>query len=187
MRSLTLTAKKRTQILATMFAAYGQAGDEKRLAAYSMALVDVPEELLMRACHLLLLENKFLPSVSEIVQACRELVGEATGNRTKTWAEAWAEIRHKMHTSFLYEETEWSTPEIKMAVEAYGWRNLCAAQAKDWTTVESQVRRFYDNACQRNLQKTDRDYVLKNIKGAELIGALPGQKIIGLEAGRKKT
>ena len=45
MRSLTLTANKKKQILATMFAAYGQAGDEKRLAAYGMALADVPEEL----------------------------------------------------------------------------------------------------------------------------------------------
>lgn len=167
---------ERSEILATLFAAYGQAGDAKRLAAYTMALKDIPEGLLMKACSLILYEKKFLPSVSEILQACRDLVGEVTGARTKTWAEAWKEIRDKMHSSFLYDKLEWSTPEIKMAVEAYGWRDLCAAPAKDWNTVESQVRRYYENACLRNQQKANRDYILKKIKGADLIGLLPGEK-----------
>lgn len=173
---MTSTPERRSEILATLFAAYGQAGDAKRLAAYTMALKDIPENLLMKACSLILYEKKFLPAVCEILTACRELVGEVNGNRVKTWAEAWKEIRDKMHYSFLYEKLEWSTPEIQMAVEAYGWRDLCLAPAKDWTTVESQVRRYYENACQRNLQKKNRDYVLKNIKGAELIGLLPDEK-----------
>ena len=170
------TPDRKSEILATLFSAYGQAEDAKRLAAYTMALKDIPEDVLMKACSLILYSKKFLPAVCEILEACRDLIGEVSGNRVKTWAEAWKEICDKMESISVYGKLEWSTPEIKMAVEAYGWRNLCAAPAKDWTTVESQVRRYYENACQRNLQKKNLDYVLKNIRGAELIGLLPGEK-----------
>lgn len=185
---MTLTANKRTQILATMFAAYGQAGDEKRLAAYSMALADVPEELLMRACHKLMLTKVFIPSIAEIVQACRTLVGSADDTkRERTWAEAWEEILRQVRQCGLYEKPSWSTPEIAAAVKSYGYTDLCNLNRSELQTASAQCRRFYEDACQNKNDQAVDDYVLKKITGAEMIGLMPGQNIISLEARRKKA
>ncbi len=188
MRSLTLTAnKKRTQILATMFAAYGQAGDEKRLAAYSMALADIPEDMLMRSCHKLMLEKVFLPAIAEIVQACRSLVGSVDGaKRERTWAEAWEEIKAQVKRCGHYEKPTWSTPEIAAAVKSYGYTDLCNLNRDELQTASAQCRRFYEDACKNKNDQDVNDYVLKKITGAEMIGLMPGQKVIGLEAGQKQ-
>ena len=69
--------KSRAQILGVMFGAYGQANDGKRLAAYITMLEDIPNDILMSACKKIMLENKFLPSIAEIVEASRSLVGTA--------------------------------------------------------------------------------------------------------------
>ena len=178
---------KKSQILATLFAAYGQAGDEKRLAAYTMAL-DIPEDLLMRACHKLLLESKFLPAISEIVQACRSLVGSADDKqRERTWGEAWQEIMDEVSRCGMYDRPTWSTPEIAQAVKSYGYSDLCRLDRCDLQTASAQCRRFYEDACaKKNEQKTN-DFVLKKITGAEMIGLLPDQKIISIESRRKKA
>ena len=159
-----------------MFAAYGQAGDEKRLAAYTMAL-DVPEELLMRACHKLMLENKFLPAISEIVQACRNLVGSVDDTkRERTWQEAWQEIMEQVRRCGSYDKPEWSTPEIEKTVKSYGYMDLCSLQKSELQTASAQCRRFYEDACAKKNEQSTNDFVLKRISGAEMIGMLPGQK-----------
>ena len=185
---MTLTANKKKQILATMFAAYGQAGDEKRLAAYGMALADVPEELLMRACHKLILTKVFLPSIAEIVEACRSLVGSADdAKRERTWAEAWEEILRQVRRCGMYEKPSWSTPEIAAAVKSYGYTDLCNLNRNELQTASAQCRRFYEEACQYKKDQDVNDYVLKRISGAEMIGLLPDQKIISLDTRRKKA
>lgn len=192
MRSLTSTANdnndKRRQILATMFAAYGQAGDEKRLAAYAMALKGVPERLLLKACHKLMLENKFLPAVSEILQACRSLIGSVFDNkRERTWAEAWTEIMDQVRRCGTYEKPKWSTPEIAAAVKSYGYIDLCSLQQNELQTASAQCRRFYEDACRQKNETDINNFVLKKISGAEMIGLLPDQKIISIESRRKKA
>ena len=153
-----------------MFAAYDKANNDKQLAAYSMALKDIPEELLMKACHKLLLENKFL-------QACRSLVGSADDTkRERTWAEAWKEIMEQVRTCGLYEKPKWSTPEIAAAVKSYGYTDLCGLQKDELQTASAQCRRFYEDACKKKNETDVNNFVLKRITGAEMIGLLPGEK-----------
>lgn len=185
MNWLTSTQNKRTQILATLFAAYDKANNEKQLAAYSMALKDFPEELLMRACHKLMLENKFLPAIAEIVQACRSLIGELNDSqRERTWAEAWEEIRRQVRECGRWEKPTWSTPEIAATVKSYGYGDLCELRQDELQTASAQCRRYYEEACSRKNEKNINDFVLKKISGAEMIGMLPEQKIIMIH-GRK--
>lgn len=164
--------------MATMFAAYDKANNDKQLAAYSMALKDIPEELLMKACHKLLLENKFLPAIAEIVQACRSLVGCIDENkRERTWAEAWKEIMEQVRICGLYEKPKWSTPEIAAAVKSYGYTDLCSLQKDEQQTASAQCRRFYEDACKKKNETDVNNFVLKRITGAEMIGLLPGEKM----------
>lgn len=163
--------------MATMFAAYDKANNDKQLAAYSMALKDIPEELLMKACHKLLLENKFLPAIAEIVQACRSLVGCVDDNkRERTWAEAWEEIMNQVRECGIYDKPKWSTPEIAAAVKSYGYTDLCGLQKDELQTASAQCRRFYEDACKKKNETDVNNFVLKRITGAEMIGLLPGEK-----------
>ena len=169
----------RAQILATLFAAYDKANNEKQIAAYSMALKDIPEELLMRACHKLMLEKTFLPAIAEIVQACRSLVGVVDDRkRERTWAEAWEEIMKQVKDCGIYDKPTWSTPEIAATVKAYGYVDLCHMGNDELQTASAQCRRFYEDACRSKNEHNVNDYVLKKISGAEMIGLLPDQKII---------
>jgi len=184
----TVNDDKRRQILATMFAAYGQAGDEKRLAAYTMTLRDIPEELLMRSCHKLMLELKFLPSIAEIIEAGRSLVGSVDDKRReRTWAEAWQEIMDQVSSCGMYERPKWSTPEIAQAVKSYGYSDLCRLDRSDLQTASAQCRRFYEDACRHKNETAVNKFVLKEISGAEMIGLLPDQKIISIESRRKNA
>ena len=176
---MTSTADKRTQIIATLFVSYGEAGDEKRIAAYSMALKDLPDDMLMRACHKLLLEKKFLPSVSEIIQACRSLAGALNdGQRERTWAEAWKEIQEQVKKCGLYDKPVWSTPEIATAVKAYGYSDLCNLNRDELQTASAQCRRYYEDACRQKQETAVNDFVLKKISGAQMIGLLPEKRKI---------
>ena len=191
-RLLTSTANdnndKRRQILATMFTTYGQAGDENRLAAYTMVLKGVPEQLLLKACHKLMLEKKFLPAVSEIIDACRILVGFVDDKkRERTWAEAWQEIMDQVSSCGMYERPKWSTPEIAQAVKSYGYADLCGLDRSELQTASAQCRRFYEDACRHKNEMAVNKFVLKEISGAEMIGLLPDQNIISIESRRKKA
>ena len=178
MRYLTSTiVNKKSQILATMFAAYDKAGNDKQLAAYTMALQDIPDELLFKACHKLMLEKTFLPAIAEIVQACRSLVGAVDNNqRERTWAEAWKEIQEQVKKCGLYDKPVWSTPEIAAAVKAYGYSDLCNLNRDELQTASAQCRRYYEDACRQKHDTEVNDYVLKKISGAQMIGLLPEQK-----------
>ncbi len=182
---MTSTTKK-TQILATMFTAYDKAGNEKQLAAYAMVLQDIPDQLLMKACHKLMLENKFLPAISEIVQACRSLVGETDeSKRERTWAEAWKEIMNQVRKCGTWERPVFSTPEIEAAAKAFGWSDLCQLQKTELETASAQCRRFYEDECKSKNERAVNQFVLKNISGAELIGLPPESRVAQLDERRK--
>ena len=75
------------KIIASMFACYGQGQDGVRIAAYTNMLSGIPTEILSRVCKKLILESKFLPTVADIVEASRSLIGTIDeSSRTKPWA-----------------------------------------------------------------------------------------------------
>lgn len=158
---------ERTRVIGMLFGAYGQASDGQRQAIYSKMLADIPNQVLKKAVKKIILENKFLPAISEIIEAARNLmaaVDEST--RVKSWLEAWGEIQTQMHDAFVYKKPVFSTPEIEQAAMGFGWMALCCTLEKDMPTVRAQVRQLYENACKRRAEADVNNYVLgKNTSG----------------------
>lgn len=154
-------AEKQAVIISTLFGAFGQAGDKNRIKIYLKALGDVPAVLLEKTCKKLMLESKFLPSIAEIVEVSRELIGETEeARRVKPWGEAWAEIERAMYSTPWGKRPMFSTPEIAQAAFSYGWDALQTSLAADMPTVRAQVRRMYDDACKGNKARANSLYVL---------------------------
>ena len=175
----------KTKYIASLFAAVGQSGDGARIAIYYRMLKDVPLEVLKLAIDKLILESKYLPTIAEIREALKALVEEANGTRIKTWQEAQAEIAKGITRSWFHGclgedvpddlygkpcEPKWSTPEIKAAVDSYGMDNIAMVNASDMPIVWSQLRKAYEQACQRKKEKEVNAYVLE--KGGEKLQAL---------------
>ena len=175
----------KTKYIASLFAAFGQSGDGARIAIYYRMLKDVPLKVLKLAIDKLILESKYLPTIAEIREALKALVEESNGTRIKTWQEAQAEIAKGITRSWFHGclgedvpddlygkpcEPKWSTPEIKAAVDSYGMDNIAMVNASDMPIVWSQLRKAYEQACQRKKEKEVNNYVLE--KGGEKIQAL---------------
>ena len=175
----------KTKYIASLFAAFGQSGDGARIAIYYRMLKDVPLEALKLAIDKLILESKYLPTIAEIREALKALMEETNGTRVKTWQEAQAEIAKGITRSWFHGclgedvpddlygkpcEPKWSTPEIKAAVDSYGMDNIAMVNASDMPIVWSQLRKAYEQACQRKKEKEVNTYVLE--KGGEKLQAL---------------
>lgn len=140
----------RIKALSILFGAYGQAKDADRLAIYAGMLNGIPVVLLQSAVKKLLVTNKYLPSVSEIVESCEGLIGTVDDSvRIKTWDEAWDEIAHALQSTPWGKVPTFSSPEISEAVKNFGWHDLQSCRADDLPTVRAQMRRHYESVCDR--------------------------------------
>lgn len=158
-------AEARIRIIATLFGAYGQATDGQRPSIYVKMLKDIPVNVLERACQKIILENKFLPSIAEIVEASRSLVGTADDDsRIREWNEAWSEIERAMQATPWGEYPTFSRPEIAQAVASFGWHDLQMTLAEDMPTVRAQVRRMYEDVCKRTKERGSNEYILGKSK-----------------------
>lgn len=153
------------RIIATLFGAYGQAVDGQRPSIYVKMLKDIPVNVLERACQKIILENKFLPSIAEVVEASRSLVGTADDDsRIREWDEAWAEIERAMQATPWGQYPTFSRPEIAQAVASFGWHDLQLTLAEDMPTVRAQVRRMYEDVCRRTKERGSNEYILGKSK-----------------------
>lgn len=158
-------AEARIRIIATLFGAYGQAVDGQRPSIYVKMLKDIPVNVLERACQKIILENKFLPSIAEVVEASRSLVGTADDDsRIREWDEAWAEIERAMQATPWGQYPTFSRPEIAQAVASFGWHDLQMTLAEDMPTVRAQVRRMYEDVCKRTKERGSNEYILGKSK-----------------------
>lgn len=153
--------------LTVLFGAHGQKNDTQRIAIYRMMLKDIPPKLLNMAIQKSLCENKFLPSIAELIQQCESLNSEVHQElRVKEWGEAWGEIEKAMQSTPWGKTPQFSTPEITAAVNSFGWHDLQTSLAEDMPTVRAQMRRFYEDACKRSTAKARNEYALgKNKAG----------------------
>ena len=174
---MTNDKKRKVEIITEFFALYGQAGDGERIAAYVRKFKDIPAELLQMACDQQALRSKFLPSVAELVEGMRSLIGTVDDTRrVKPWNEAQKEIQNGItrtwfHGCFgepvpdeLYGKScdpKWSTPEVKAAVDSYGFENICKVSESDMPIVWAQLRKAYESACERKQELTVNKHVLE--------------------------
>lgn len=173
---MTNDEKRKVDIITNFFALYGQAGDGERIAAYVRMFRDIPEEFLQMVCDQQALRSKFLPSVAELVEGMRSLIGTIDKTRrVKPWNEAQEEIRRGITRTWyhgclgenvpaeLYGKScdpKWSTPEIKAAVDSYGFDNLGKVLESDMPIVWAQLRKAYEAACEGKQELTANRYAL---------------------------
>nr|DAT59766.1 MAG TPA: Loader and inhibitor of phage G40P [Caudoviricetes sp.] len=175
--------KEREKIIQWFFAGYGMERQDMRISLYSEVLSDIPLPVLQKVCRKMLIEQRNIPAVADIIAAGRSLVGEVTGERVKSFAEAWEEVQAKVHDCFVYAKPEWSTIEIALAVQSFGYKELCELQTDQLRTAHAQFRRIYEDVCARTLEKRTNDYVLNNTGKPLAIGQLDKIKRIA-EKGR---
>ena len=161
----------------TLFMAYRMDREKGAQEIYCTMLADVPDGLLNKTIKKCICEQKFLPSVAEIRQAAMSLMGSVDpSRRVKTWAEAQEEILRGISRTWYHGclgeipdddprfgqscGPMWSTPEIKAAVDSFGFEALCQSPVDDMSTVLAQLRRAYDQACQRKDEAIVNSYVL---------------------------
>lgn len=148
--------------IGVLFGAFGQVADEDRQLIYVADLEDFPAELVGVACKKLRYEAKFLPTISEIVDACKSLVATSSGKKLPSWLEAQHEIEKQMLDAGIYKKPAFSCKEIEQAVKAYGWLNICMANTSSMSTVWAQVRKLYEQACKYQREDATNRYVLKD-------------------------
>lgn len=177
MKLLTCDEERRGQIVGMLFGAFGQANDAHRQAIYTKVLGDIPNEILSKAVKKLLLESKFLPSIAEVVEAGKSLMGTADDStRVREWAEAWDEIERAMQATPWGHTPVFSRIEIKLAVRSFGWHDLQMTLAEDMPTVRAQVRRMYEDVCRRTKEHGHNEYVLGRNKTGLLQPSTPKPK-----------
>lgn len=153
--------EERNRIMGLLFGAYGKANDANRQAIYVTALADFPNELLSKTVKKLMLENNFLPSISEIAAAAESLYHTVDDSgRIKDWDEAWYEISRAMQNTPWGKHPEFSRPEIGEAVACIGWYELQRCLEKDLNIMRAQVRNAYEVICKRKRQQACNRYVL---------------------------
>ncbi len=174
---MTNDKKRKVEIITEFFALYGQAGDGERIAAYVRKFNDIPAELLQMACDQQALRSKFLPSVAELVEGMLSLIGTVDDTRrVKPWNEAQKEIQNGITRTWFHGclgepvpdelygkscDPKWSTPEVKAAVDSYGYENIGKVSESDMPIVWAQLRKAYESACERKQELTVNTHVLE--------------------------
>lgn len=166
--------------MAVLFGAYGQAADVDRQKIYVADLSDFPAELIGAACKKLRYEAKFLPTISEIVEAAKSLTATSTGKRLPSWLEAQREIEAQIRAAGTYKSPTFSCKEIEQAVRAYGWLNICLASDRMMPTIWSQLKKNYEQYCWRKQQDATNSYVLQGKTPCLLDnGLVPLKRLLG--------
>lgn len=171
------------QAVGILFAAFGQEQNKQRMKIYMQMLQDVPEDVFKKVVQKTICENKFLPSIAELVDACRSLNATVSGTKeVPDWNEAWGEIERAMYNTPWGKQPRFSHPAIAQAVNNYGWQSIHECMADDFHTMQAQLRRMYDEVAKRHvenlrnnqiLQRDPNQALLEN-KIHELIGAAHG-------------
>lgn len=189
---MTDDKKRKVEIITRFFALYGQAGDGERIAAYVRMFNGIPADFLQMACDQQALRSKFLPSVAELVEGMRSLIGSVDNRRrVKPWHEAQKEIQEGITRTWFHGclgepvsdedygkpcEPKWSTAEIKEAVDSYGFCNLGKALESDMPIIWAQLRKAYESACVRKQEIIVNKHVLEKDaqKLSEMVGRISG-------------
>lgn len=156
-----------SKIIAAMFAAYGQSGDGNRIAIYSKVLGEaIPLPLLKKTVNKVLIESKFIPSISEIVAASKDLAGDIDSKyKVPGWDEAWAEIMAQAsRTSFFADGSfytpPWTNEMARKTAVRFGWRNLCGMEERNYNSAHAQCREIYQSIIRRKETHDNNVFVL---------------------------
>ena len=151
------------KIMTILFASFDKQDQKQRIEIYCRMLKDIPQDVLQKVVEKTIYENKFLPSIAEIVEACRSLTSTASGEReVPDWSEAWAEVEKAMRDTHWGKNPKFSHPAIEQAVKNYGWESIHKVMADDYHTMQAQLRRVYDEVAKRFVENKRNNIILQS-------------------------
>lgn len=166
--------EKRIQILTLLFGCYGQAKDVDRLKVYSRLLADIPIPLLSKACQKLMLSEKFLPAVSEIIACSKGLAQNAKNVGDLEADEAWLEVQEQMRLCPYPKKPTWSSIAIKKTVQTIGWPTLLNSKVSEMGIIRAQFRDIYNAIKKRGYDNAINAYIAGGNDKEELVKGLLG-------------
>ncbi len=180
--------RRKVQAMTTLFIAYGKQNETERIALYCKAFNDVPTEILQKIVEKVINDCEYLPSVARMREAGRSLIGSVDETqRVKPWVEVQEEIQKGITRTWyhgclgedvpdeLYGKScdpKWSTPEVKAAVDSYGFENIGKSKVDDMPIVWSQLRKAYEQACERKKDVETNNHVLAGTELKQLVGKI---------------
>lgn len=135
-------------------------------AIYARALSPLSLEEINAAMLKLLRTFKFWPSVAEIFEAAKSVRETAAGSGLPTAAEAWEEVMRLARAHGLYRKWEYSCPEVKAALQAFGKEELCLTETAQANTSRAQFMRMYAEICRRRQDERENEAVLSALPKA---------------------
>lgn len=155
---------KIAQHIAVLFGAYGQGSDIDRQSIYVADLEDFSAELVGMATKKLRLtsESSFVPTINDIIKACKSLVATNNDKELPTWGEAQREISKQIQDAGIYKKPVFSRPEIEQAVRSVGWLNICMATTTTMGYLWKNLQDRYEDACRRRQDTQVNRYILKD-------------------------
>jgi hypothetical protein len=145
-----------------LFAAFDKQDQKQRIEIYCRMLKDVPQEVLQKVVEKTIYESKFLPSIAELVEACRSLTSTVNGEKeVPDWNEAWGEVEKAMRDTHWGHKPTFTHPAIEKAVNNYGWKFIHEVEEKDLHVMQAQLRRMYDEVAKRYVEEKRNNYILQ--------------------------
>ena len=104
--------------------------------------------------------STFYPSLSEIIGTIKSIESTATGIRTKTVDEAWAEVFSEIRRCSIYREPVFSSQEIADTVKNLGWSTLVNMPSSSISVVRSQFEKYYVLALRRREEREENVWLM---------------------------
>lgn len=158
-----------TEILTMLFDSFkdGVNAPTETINAYISNLSDIPAPILKAGVIKSINACKFFPKIAEVRENCKEFYADVTGQRIKNHAEAWSEVMEKIRSVGINRIPTWSTPEINLAVKAFGWLSLCVLEERDLNTARAQFRDIYKAICERANNKAENEQIFNKLTTKE--------------------
>lgn len=158
--------ERRIHIITPLLAAFPNARiTSDTFRAYAIGLADVNEPTLQVAVAKCIKSCKFVPTVAEIIEQAQNMTDAAIGERTKDMDEAWQEVQRAVRYTLAFHEPEFSTPQIKQAVDTIGWMSFVQCESDGLNTLRAQFRGIYESICKRKKDERINMDVLKLVGG----------------------
>jgi hypothetical protein len=137
--------------------------------AWASMLVDVTAEEGAAALRAHIATSPHWPKVADI----RNRVAEVRCPSANP-AEAWGEVYRAIGRCGRDREPQWSTPAVKAAVDAIGWRAICDSNTDDVNTLRAQFERFL----LAGVRASQREANVGALEAVRSAGALPARDVV---------
>lgn len=150
--------------------------DEKTVKIYEMLMHDLGDSEFMEAVINLCRSTNRLPG-ENLAAVIRNQVEKQDG---LSGEEAWAEVKKAISTHGSWGQPSFSRPAVKSAVEALGWKTICATEDSQIGVLRAHFFRIYDSYLKRNGIQETREQLVSAGTSRLLSGI--GQKMIAKPA-----